>query len=639
MAENNNNEFHDSLDDVIARATEKFKLTNEDVPEDTSSQIINHEEYETQNEESFDEEPNSSIIPKSILNHIPNDTLDDVDIEDDTLGDVADDFDDDPYGVNDANREIEEEDRIREEERLQKIEEARIAKEALENSKKTLPPRSLDMEFQNKAMKFQEDKLAIVTGMVERVKAKYHLVGGIKPERQRHVMGDLIEYYENYGEEITDTFENIILNNWQHVDENGQAYGNTENVANENINDDNNPSAVDDDNNGNVNVNIDVAPNQPVTVNIDDDVVKSINKKRVVNINVREMTNADMDKIVVIENSPKEGIIRSFETGIGYTPITLPLSGYRCMIKPLNFFDMISMTAPNNNSIVDYQLKRWRTIYDHLKNPSIGEFENFEDFLKKTKYNDLPLLEWGLLTATSDDEESLTLECGNPKCKQEFVHMYTPRTLIHPNPDKLPPEFDEISRTSGQRAIDIFTAFNTKRVRYKLPISGIIIEINEPSAYYHLYTTLPLIVDRYRAKFPDDPTMEHFQNIQQYMQRDPRIMEFAITSSMITRISAIVVPPPEDENYNEPHEYRFTNWDDIEEQLGMIPMDDTLAIFKIVSEADDHQPMEFYVSGIQCPHCGRKEPRGLPVTNLVENLIFRVSRRLQNTEINLTKLD
>ena len=120
---------------------------------------------------------------------------------------------------------------------------------------------------------------------------------------------------------------------------------------------------------------------------------------------------------------------------------------------------------------------------------------------------------------------------------------------------------------------------------------------------------------------------------------DPRMMEFSIMMSMMMRIPAIIVPPPDEDDFNTPHEYRFTNWDDIEEQLGMLPMEDTLAIFKLISEQDDSAPIDFYVSDIQCPHCGRKEPRGLPVTNLVQNLIFRVSRRLQNTEINLTRLD
>ena len=616
-----NNEFHDSLDDVIARAAKKFdNIASQD---DDSSKIMNEPV-----EEIVEEEPSSEIVQPPVVNYVNNSSLfDDVEIDDE---------DEDIYGKNDFDKEIEEDDRRREMEHAQKLEEARAREE--DNKLNTLPPQSLDKEFQRTAIDFQTNKISIVTGMVERVKAKYHLKGGINPNKSRAVMGDLVEYYENFGEDITPEFEQIILKNWQHVDDNGEPYPDNQpntNATTDEASQTTNTPKEDPD----VNINIDVEPNQPVTVNVDDEVIKAINKKRIVNINVREITNKDMKKVVVIENSPKEGVVRSFDRGLGYTPITLPLSGYRCMIKPMNFFDMIAMTSPDNNSIIDYNRKRWSTIYDHLKNPSIGDFKDFDDFLMKTKYNDLQLLEWGLLTATSDDEETITLECGNPKCKQEFVHVYTPRTLIHPVPERMPKEFEEISTAGYDRAHELFDQINGKRTRYILPNSKIQIEINEPSAYEYIFTKLPLIMDKYAAKFPEDKELSQFANIQQNAHRDPRFMEFALTSSMIMRISAIVIPPPDNEKYDTPHEYRYTDWDTIEQQLGMLEMEDTLAVFKLLSEADQEVPIEFYISDIQCPHCGRKEPRGLPVSSLVENLIFRVSRRLQNTEINLMKLD
>ena len=621
----NNNEFHDELDDVIARATKKFGLNNDEPIDDAVTPAV----------------PETPIVNEEVpttptVNYVDNDLLDmDLDDDDDDLR--IDDPDDDPYGIRDFDHEMEEEDRQRELIRQQQLQEAKNRQDEMNDGMRALPPQSLDKNFQKEAIDFQTDNLSIVTGMVERVKAKYHLKGGIKNDRLRMVMGDLLEEYYNNGEEITPRFEKIIMDNWTHAGDNGEEYSNTDAPSTQNAAV-NNTTAERLEDVQPVEVNIDVTPDQPVTVNIDDEIVNAINKKRVVNINVRELTSKDMEKVTVIENSPREGIIRSFDTGLGYTPLTLPLSAYRCMIKPMNFFDMISMNAPDNNSPVDYHLKRWRTIYDHLKNPSIGEFKDFEDFLKKTKYNDMTLLEWGLLTATSDDEETLTLECGNPKCKQEFIHRYTPRTLIHPKPDKLPPEYDEISKTGGDRAIQLHDQIASKRTRYRLPNSKVVIEIWEPSAYEYLTIKLPLIMSRYQERFPNDPNMEMMQD-ENRRNSDPRMMEFSIMMSMMMRIPAIIVPPPDEDDYNTPHEYRFTNWDDIEEQLGMLPMEDTLAIFKLISEQDDSAPIDFYVSDIQCPHCGRKEPRGLPVTNLVQNLIFRVSRRLQNTEINLTRLD
>ena len=93
----NNNEFHDPLDDVIARATGKFGLNE--------SNETNHHQEET----SFTNQESTPIVTFT-----ENDTLDDDDVySDDPLENEAPvgyyDDDDDPYGNNDFNNEIAEE--------------------------------------------------------------------------------------------------------------------------------------------------------------------------------------------------------------------------------------------------------------------------------------------------------------------------------------------------------------------------------------------------------------------------------------------------------------------------------------------------------------------------------------------------
>ena len=603
----NNNEFHDPLDDVIARATGMFT------------------------DDKMDSQPNEESITKEVeVKHVPNDTFDDIDIDDDTDINV-DDPDDDPYGAYDADREIEQEDILREEERQRAIAEAQRVKD--EQVTVTLPPQSLDKKYQAEAIGFQENNLAIVTGMVERVKAKYHLKGGIKEEVLPIVMGDLMEEYYVNGEEVTPRFEQIILDNWTHVANDGSEYSKNDQTDDvETV--DHTPVNTGEP----AEININVAPDQPVTVNVDDDIVNEITKTRVININVREVTNLDMERVTVIENTQKEGVIRNFDVGMGYTPVTLPLSAYRCMIRPLNFFEMINMLSPDSSSKVDYHLKRWKVIYEHIKNPSIGDFENFEDFLKKTKYSDINILEWGILAATSGDDEQLGVVCGNPKCKHEFFHTYSPRTIIHPNPDRLPKEYNQIGTLSGAPAIEIYNKISSKRKRYKLPVSGVIIEIHEPSAHEYLTEKLPTVIAKYAERVPEDPNMDNF-NENTLTSGDPRLGEFATKMALMLKISAVIVPPREDENYQTPHEYRFTNWEDIDAQISMLPMEDTIAILKLISlQEEASSSVDFYVSNVVCPQCGREEPR-IVVTNLIQNLLIRVSRRLQNTEINLTELD
>ena len=589
---NDNNEFHDPLDDVIARATHAFQ---DKVSEETTETPVMNEPPE-----------------EVVVNKIPNPVLDDFDLDDD----------DDEFGKNDLQKQIEEEERRDEEERQRRMEEARIQREEEAKNVTKLPPQSLDKQYQNEAIGFQENNLAIVTGMVEKVKAKYHLVGGIPEEKMPPIMGDLMEEYYYNGETITPKFEEIILKNWVHADvkpvEQSDASSNETNEVYRQINTGDEPA----------NINIEVPTNTPVTVNIDDDVVGEINKSRVININVREVSDMDVDAVTVIENSPKEGIIRSFETGIGYTPITLPVSAYKCFIKPLNFFELISLVTPDSRSKIDYHMKRWSIIYDHLKNPSIGEFEDFED---------LSLLEWGILASTSSDEEPLEITCGNPKCQKQYTYNYSPRTIIHPNPERLPKEYHDIhNATPGKSAIELFNRVNTKKKRYKFN-SGVIVEINEPSAHEYLTVKLPLIMQKYAEKRPNDPDMNDFN--EENLSGDPTLAEFSYKMAIMMRISAIVVPPLKEENYNTPHEYRYTNWDDIESQINLLGMEESMALMKLISnQRDNAAPVDFYLSDVTCPHCGRVEKR-IPVNNMLQNLLFRMSRRFQDTEINLNELD
>jgi hypothetical protein len=184
MAENNN-EFHDPLDDVIARATQHVTGNENNQSINTETPIVNEPEKV---EESYQEEPDINIIP--------NDLLDDLDIDDD-----------DEFGNNDFEKEMAAEEERLAVERAKQVEEAKKAAEVV---KTKLPPQSLDKNFQREAIDFQADNLAIVTGMIEKVKAKYHLRGGIPEIKQPPVMGDLMEEYYINGETITEKFEKIF---------------------------------------------------------------------------------------------------------------------------------------------------------------------------------------------------------------------------------------------------------------------------------------------------------------------------------------------------------------------------------------------------------------------------------------------
>ena len=594
------NGFVDPLDNIINKTTEVFGIPN-DKPTPTVSKIT------------------TPPVDNYTLN------VDDADIDVD-----EDEYDDDDeYGRNDFQIELEEEERqLREQEEARR--EAILAeRRANEKPLDKMPPRSLDPEYQREAIDFQAGHIAIVTGMIEKVKAKYHLVGGIPKEKQRFIQGDLMALYYENGDVITPEFEQIILNNWEHVDpETGEAYVPEEQENNTSRRQDK------DDEPAVININVENGT-KDVVVNIPNEVATTMTKKNVINVHVREVTEEDMKAVTVIENPGIPGIIRPYESNLNDVPVTLPLSGYKCVIRPVNWFESIDLAAPTSNSKEDFQLQRWSIIYNHIKNVSIGAFENFEDFLKKTKYADLSLLEWAILVATGDETEPLEITCGNPKCNQRYTWNYMPRTIVHLNEDRLPKKYWEVHHAApGAEAMKLFAEINTKRTRYKLPNTGIIVEINEPSAWDYIKTILPGIIKAYTDKRPEDPNMEKFN--EEVLFDDPTLYNLSYKIACMMRISAINVP---DQN-NPNKEYRFTRWEEINEQIDNIKiMKDSMLLVKLAMDSHHmSSPAEFYLTDVVCPHCGRVDKK-IPISNITQTLLFQISRRLEDMEINLIKLD
>ena len=332
----------------------------------------------------------------------------------------------------------------------------------------------------------------------------------------------------------------------------------------------------------------------------------------------------------VVENSNMEGIIMPYDSGINDVPLTLPLSAYRCVMRPINWFDFIKLTAPTSNNGSDNELKKWSVIYDHLKNPSIGEFKDFEDFLKKTKYQDRELLMWGLLVATADDEETLSITCGNPKCKHNIRVKYHPRTIQHIDDKKKPEWFAAADAAVGPDAIETWKHVANIRKRYQLPTTGIIAELNEPSAYEFITKKLPLIDDLYKRFRPDGELSELNMD-------DTSMAQFEYLSANALFISAMTIVREEN---GKRKEFRFTDWDSIEEIITKdLDAGDSGILLKLIEKTRNNvSPVSFYLENVDCPMCGRHEDK-IPINEIGNTLLFQVSRRLSNTEINLIEMD
>ena len=308
------------------------------------------------------------------------------------------------YGENDIKNEIAEEEKLIEEERAARYEEKHEQERIEKANKPFTPPDSKSEAYLNEAIGFQTNNLAIVTTMLNKVIAKHKLFSGGIPEtitvkemaegklNKMQVMGELMECYHIDGDVITPRFEKIILDNWVGADE-IMSSESEDNSNSDEPGKEINVDKIEDEDKPMPTVNINVKEGTPVVVNVDKDIVANIDDtRREINVNVVEVSEQNVECRTVIENSRLDGIIKTYDTGINDVPITLPASGYRCTIRAINWFDFIKLSAPSSRNPIDNELKNWSIIYNHMKNISIGEFKDFEDFLKKTKYQDKELL-------------------------------------------------------------------------------------------------------------------------------------------------------------------------------------------------------------------------------------------------------
>lgn len=567
----------------------------------------------------------------------------------DTFVDPLDQLDEDltagieiDYGDNDLKNQMKKEDeaeRLRLEQMRQETE-ARIREE--KKTKPAAPPISLDPEYQVKAITFQSDKFTTLTEMVEAVKVKH----GIKteeihiPESQQHMLaGELIDIYHNLndGDTIPQEFENMILKYWIKGSkaDNPPPYI-TEKTTNQFV-----PEGMDD---RRPVININVQSGQPVTVNVDKDLVGDINKIKEIVINVREVDIKEMNVMKVIENSNDDLILEPNEFRIGDTPITLLNSAYRCTMQAVNWGKIMDLSSPSGDNQSDMERKQWSVIFEQVRNVSIGNFKEtkiverdktekvtsaFENFLKATAYKDREVMMWAILVSTSKEEEEIELQCVNRNCRNPFLINYSPRGICHvdiPEGDKKLKEL--YKRTNDVAAGDEALAHwnetrNTRRV-YNLPESDWYVEIAEPDAYTYINHCLPLLQQLYERYRPGEKFYENtnLEEVPQFGYLTPHVIYVKSFSKVINGT-----------------EYRYTNWDAIENILiNKLTMSESNIVLKLIEKfTTKSNPISFYFSDVVCPKCQDKRER-LIINNIGETLLFHLSQRQLNMPIEIVEM-
>lgn len=346
-----------------------------------------------------------------------------------------------------------------------------------------------------------------------------------------------------------------------------------------------------------------------------------------------KLTVAKKIKITQIENKDLKSITFSRPKAIktksiierafsrNYAPFVAAASGYCGKMSGLSSFEIVNLSTIDERfrNTADALMQKTSLIFNKMTDVSIGQFNNFDEFAKKTAAIDIEVFLYAIIRATYPDEETILMNCANPNCTHaqkrddgttrqvpnQFDYHYKNSDILMVDKisDKLKNEAEAVYNASfaveDARAVHENAVIN-KTLRFGLGDNNeIIMDIYCPSIYE--------MIENYARKidaggFPDDTFSTNLLNIAMF-------------------IKAINLKA-DDGHYDE-----FSDLNSIYEIL--IRMDREL--FSVIQQCITDNvttytySFGFKASDVVCPLCNHAFINDVPLT--VESLLFLEAQR------------
>ena len=293
------------------------------------------------------------------------------------------------------------------------------------------------------------------------------------------------------------------------------------------------------------------------------------------------------------------------------TPMTFPCSRFRAEIGGLTYGEYGDLALSTLKNSYDNANKILSLIYNKMHNASIGEFESYEDFLKKMAWVDVPLAKFALYISTNPETDEIGLHCNSPECNKDFPHKFNTRSLIR---------FEEMSDTSLKWLEKVASATHPEAQKMfeeaphrcakaiKLKNSGWVINLGYVDCYRYLNNVINNTIDEvFKKEHPDDVN---------------GVLQFY--GIFMENILSVAIPDGEG-GYIE-----FEDFADIIEALYHLDSEDFDIVKSLVFEFANVYGYEFGVKNVKCPHCG-KETAYVSVD--LDSLVFQSYQRRMTTNV------
>lgn len=386
--------------------------------------------------------------------------------------------------------------------------------------------------------------------------------------------------------------------------------------------------------------------------------MEKIRRSRTVELNIVESSTLQFGEIEEVSGNLVDKVLEPYQHKTNDVVAALPASHYRATFTGLSYPEVTDLSNSEKMNNIDGEWKKWSIAFEHLKNPSIGPWEEyawyidpetkkkirigydeyppaelgidkddvhrvskFDDFLMKTSYIDLEFMLWKILCATAMDKEIISVQCKSmhkgKECGHNYDWVYAPRDLLRVESID-PAVLEEMKRTGeAQGKEEILKNYNESPVCSKncvrLASSGFILNIGHASAYDYLNDIYPTI-----ETLDDEDT------------RDPSIITVGMAYSTLIAIKGIFVPKSDGSGH-----FKIVGTQDVANAIRKMDSVDWMTIGEIVKMMTEPYQFEYSLRDLVCPQCHARSNIRIP--NL-ERLLFTVARSLESVQVKLKQI-
>ena len=329
-------------------------------------------------------------------------------------------------------------------------------------------------------------------------------------------------------------------------------------------------------------------------------------------IEINEVKTIDINAIKSKRSSKSfQDIVKEHDITGSRVKICFPASGFKADMKGLTYGEYADVALAMDNITTDQYYKRLSVIYNKMTNVSCGDFENFDDFLHKFSYTDIPLALYAMYVATEPEVTDVQLRCTRPNCGKNYSWKYSTRSLLRldRSSEAVRTKMKEIVTASAIEYDKIADESDVRSSKFiELPDSHFIVEIGVASAYEFIYNFVPLMDENaFREQFGN--------NSQAYLDN----------VILLTIVRSIRIPDGD--------EYVVCdNYKDILDAIYNISPEEIKILTAYTLDVQDKYDIVFSLGKVICPHCGAITER-LDIG--MDEMVFRTYSRLMNTRVKL----